>query len=100
MVTDLVDGRVVVHGLVVEAVVLQAVVRVLQVRLGQGGGHGGAGAGQQAVDREGVGGRVGRVGRRPEGEETLGERVAGVEMVQVGVARGIGISYLPDTLDS
>ena len=52
LLAHLIDGRVVVHGVVVEAVVLQPVVPVVEVRLGQAGGHRGARTGQQPVDTE------------------------------------------------
>lgn len=42
---DLVDWWVVVHGLVVQPMVLEPVVAVVEVCLGEGGVHGGAGAG-------------------------------------------------------
>ena len=64
-------GRLVVHGLVVGEVVLEPVLAVLQLRLGQRGVHGRARPRQQPVDREGVGGRVRGVGGRPQREQTL-----------------------------
>ena len=64
-------GRLVVHGLVVGEVVLEPVLAVLQLGLGQRGVHGRARPRQQPVDREGVGGRVRGVGGRPQREQTL-----------------------------
>ena len=51
--------------------VLEPVLAVLQLGLGQRGVHGRARARQQPVDREGVGGRVRGVGGRPQREQTL-----------------------------
>ena len=56
--TYLIDRGVVVHGIVVEGVVLQGVVVVVELRLGKAWVHRGAGARQQPMDGEGVGGGV------------------------------------------
>ena len=65
---------------------LQTIVSILKVRLGQGGVHRGAWAREQPVDGERVGGGVAGVGAgRPERKETFGEGIAGVKVIKVGM---------------